>query len=230
MSFTESKNVCPARENNTDSDYNKALVLLRSNTPEQILDVQLPYYKYLQLEKAFSTLYPESGTIGEKNYPSLSYDSGTGTVIVVTVPGNVHEAGVYRININIIGYAENYLSAHSPQSLDSIVPLGPTTLRDFHGLFAKCVKQADGGVKKMVMVVVEVGGIFILVCIDESPYFKMPSAEYDDIQDLEAEIVVMDESMTATLESNLLLHRIAPFVYRHHKWAGQLRTAFRETG
>ncbi|KAK9327578.1 hypothetical protein V1520DRAFT_348455 [Lipomyces starkeyi] len=204
----------------------------------------------------FSTLNPESGTIGEKSYPSLSYDSGTETVTVVTVPGNVHEAGVYQINLEILGYAKNYLSTHSPQSLVSIVPLGSTTMRDFHGFFAKCVKQADGGVryttrqgKRMVTVVFEVGAserykklcrdkeiwihglgvkVFILVCINESPQFKMPSAEYDDIQDLEAEIALMDESMTATLESNLLLHGIDPFVYRRHKWAGQLRTAFIE--
>ncbi|KAK9345787.1 hypothetical protein V1522DRAFT_392157 [Lipomyces starkeyi] len=42
MSFTESKDGDPAREDNTDSDYYKAVALLRSNTPEQILDVQLP--------------------------------------------------------------------------------------------------------------------------------------------------------------------------------------------
>ncbi|KAK9343567.1 hypothetical protein V1522DRAFT_423942 [Lipomyces starkeyi] len=94
MSFTESKDVSPAREHSTDSDYNKALALLRSNTPEQILDIQLPYSKYLQLEKAFSRLNPESGTVAEKSYPSLSYNSGTETVTVVTVPSNVHEAGV----------------------------------------------------------------------------------------------------------------------------------------
>ncbi|KAK9427111.1 hypothetical protein V1505DRAFT_381266 [Lipomyces doorenjongii] len=254
MSFTE--NASPAREDNTDSDYNKALTLLKSNTPEQILDAQLPYSKFLQLEKAFSTLNPESGTIGEKSYPSLSYDSGTETVTVVTVPSNVHEAGVYLINVEIIGYAKNYLSTHSPQSLVSIVPLGSTTMRGFHAPFAKCVKQPDGGVryinrkgKNMVTVVVEVGAserykklcrdkdiwihglgvkVFILGCVNESPQFKMPSAEYDDIQDLEAEIALMDESMAATLESNLLLNRIAPFVYRRHKWGGQLRTAFFE--
>ncbi|ODQ74078.1 hypothetical protein LIPSTDRAFT_2085 [Lipomyces starkeyi NRRL Y-11557] len=72
MSFTESKNASPARDDNTDSEYNKALALLRSNTPEQILDVQLPYTKYLQLERAFSTLNPESGTIGEKRYWSTT--------------------------------------------------------------------------------------------------------------------------------------------------------------
>ncbi|KAK9314187.1 hypothetical protein V1524DRAFT_382477 [Lipomyces starkeyi] len=256
MSFTESKNVSPAREDNTDFNYNKALALLRSNTPEQILDIQLPYSKYMQLEKAFSRLNPESGTIAEKSYPSLSYDSGTETVTVVTVPSNVHEAGVYQINFDIIGYARNYLSTHSPQSKNSIVPFGSTTTRGFHGLFANCVKQPDGGVRHitrqddMVTVVIEVGAserytklcrdkdiwidglgvkVFILVCINESPQFKMPSAEYDmDIEDPEAEVILMRESMAATLESNLLLNRIAPFVYRRQKWGGQLRTAFIE--
>ncbi|KAK9344903.1 hypothetical protein V1522DRAFT_383687 [Lipomyces starkeyi] len=257
MSFTESKNVSPAREDNTDSDYNKALALLKSNTPEQILDVQLPYSKFLQLENAFSTLSPESGTIAEKSYPSLSYVGGTETVTVVTVPNNAHEAGVYQINLEIIGYAENYLSTHSPQSVDSIVPLGSTTTRDFRGPFAKSVKQPDGGViyvtrataKQKVTVVVEVGAseryqklcrdkdiwihglgvkVFILMCINESPQFKMPYAEYDGSQDLEAEIALMDESVTATLQLNLLLNRIAPFIYRRHNWAGQLKQTFIE--
>ncbi|KAK9352736.1 hypothetical protein V1523DRAFT_434143 [Lipomyces doorenjongii] len=49
MSLTESKDPSSAREDDTDSDYNKALALLRSNTLEQILDVQLPYSKYLEL-------------------------------------------------------------------------------------------------------------------------------------------------------------------------------------
>ncbi|KAK9483905.1 hypothetical protein V1527DRAFT_238156 [Lipomyces starkeyi] len=256
MSFTESKDVSPVWEDNTDSDYNKALALLRSNTPEQILDIQVPYSKYLQLEKAFSTLNPESGTAAEKSYPSLSYDSGTETVTVVTVPNNVHEAGVYQINLEIIGYAQNYLSTHSPQSRVRIVPLGSTTMRGFHGPFAKCVKQADGGVRyltrqgdSMVTVVIEVGAsesynklcrdrdiwihglgvkVFILVCVNESPQFKRPSAEYEHIEDLEAEIALMKESIVETVELNLLLNHIAPFVYRGHKWAGQLSTAFIE--
>ncbi|KAK9431748.1 hypothetical protein V1505DRAFT_354686 [Lipomyces doorenjongii] len=49
MSLTESKDPSSAREDDMDSDYNKALALLRSNTLEQILDVQLPYSKYLEL-------------------------------------------------------------------------------------------------------------------------------------------------------------------------------------
>ncbi|KAK9363206.1 hypothetical protein V1504DRAFT_386120, partial [Lipomyces starkeyi] len=215
------------------------------------LDVQQPYSKFLQLEKAFSTLNPESGTIAEKRYWSTTRIF----VSTTTVTSNVHEAGVYRINHEINTYAENYLSTHSPQSMDSIVPLGSTTMRGFHGPFAKCVKQPDGGVRHitrqddMVTVVNEVGAserykklcrdkdiwidglgvkVFILVCINESPQFKMPSAEYEHIEDPEAEVILMKESMAGTLESNLLLNRIAPFVYRRHKWGGQLRTAFLE--
>ncbi|KAK9483136.1 hypothetical protein V1527DRAFT_498651 [Lipomyces starkeyi] len=177
MSFTESKNDSPAREDNTL-------------------------------------------TIFVSSYPSLSYDSGPETVAVVIVPSNVHEAGVYRINT----YAENYLSAHSPQSMDSIVPLGSTTMRGFH---------PDGGVRHitrqddMVTVVNEVGAserykklcrdkdiwidglgvkVFIVVCINESPLFKMPSAEYEHIEDPEAEVILMKESMAGMLESNLLLN------------------------
>ncbi|KAK9387646.1 hypothetical protein V1515DRAFT_599769 [Lipomyces mesembrius] len=98
-------------------------------------------------------------------------------------------------------------------------------MRDFHGPFAESVKQADGGVrynserKRNVTVVVEVGAserykklcrdkdiwihglgvkVFILVCVNESPQLKMPSAEYDDIEDLEAEIALMDDIMGPT--------------------------------
>ncbi|ODQ73748.1 hypothetical protein LIPSTDRAFT_2972 [Lipomyces starkeyi NRRL Y-11557] len=56
----------------------------------------------------------------------------------------------------------------------------------------------------------------------------MPSTEYEHIEDPEAEVILMKECMAGTLESNLLLNRIAPFVYRRHKWGGQLRTAFIE--
>ncbi|KAK9483362.1 hypothetical protein V1527DRAFT_413452 [Lipomyces starkeyi] len=256
MSFTESKDVSPVREHNTNSDYNKALALLRSNTPEQILDVQLPYSKYLQLEKAFSKLNPDSDTAAEKSYPSLSYNSCTETVTVVTVPSNVHEAGVYQINIDIIGYSQNYLSTRSPLTKVRIVPLGSTTMRGFHGTFAKSAKQTDGGViylnrngDAVVTVALEVGKseryeklcrdkdiwidglgvkVFILVCVNESPQFKRSSTEYEHIEDVEAEIALMKESMAATLESNLLLTHITPFVYRRRTWAGALSTAFIE--
>ncbi|KAK9312495.1 hypothetical protein V1524DRAFT_439055 [Lipomyces starkeyi] len=39
----------------------------------------------------------------------------------------------------------------------------------------------------------------------------MPSAEYENIEDLEAEVILMKESMAARLESNLLHNRIAPY-------------------
>ncbi|KAK9357505.1 hypothetical protein V1504DRAFT_464370, partial [Lipomyces starkeyi] len=51
---------------------------------------------------------------------------------------------------------------------------------------------------------------------------------YEHIEDLETEIALMKESMVETVELNLLLNHIAPFVYRGHKWAGQLSTAFIE--
>ncbi|KAK9342852.1 hypothetical protein V1522DRAFT_414922 [Lipomyces starkeyi] len=53
-------------QDNTDSDYYKARALLRSNTPEQILEFQPPSSKFLQLENAFSTLSPQSGIILNK--------------------------------------------------------------------------------------------------------------------------------------------------------------------
>ncbi|KAK9321596.1 hypothetical protein V1517DRAFT_326088 [Lipomyces orientalis] len=58
MPVMESTSSAP--DKGMDANYYRALDLLKSNPPEGRLDVQLPRTKYLQLEKAFLKLYPES--------------------------------------------------------------------------------------------------------------------------------------------------------------------------
>ncbi|KAK9235915.1 hypothetical protein V1525DRAFT_458071, partial [Lipomyces kononenkoae] len=89
-----STNISSAQDKGMDANYNRALNLLKSNPPEQTLDLQLPRAKYLQLENAFLKLYPESL---ELRYPSLSYNSFTETVTVVTAPANIHESAASGI-------------------------------------------------------------------------------------------------------------------------------------
>ncbi|KAK9237100.1 hypothetical protein V1525DRAFT_388845 [Lipomyces kononenkoae] len=142
------------------TNYTRALNLVKSNPPEQTLDVQLPRAKYLQLENAFYKLYPESL---ELRYPSLSYDSFTETVTVVTAPAYIHESAVGDLNVAISAYAEQYLSTYSEELASSTGNCGSTTTRRFRGAFEGSRTQPDGGVRyksldgQKVTVVVEVG-------------------------------------------------------------------------
>ncbi|KAK9357490.1 hypothetical protein V1504DRAFT_436684 [Lipomyces starkeyi] len=78
------------------SGYDKALSLL--SPPEQILDITLPYSKYLQLEKAYSRIKLEADISEDQRYPYLSYNSFTNTASVVTVPSSLHEQAAQEIS------------------------------------------------------------------------------------------------------------------------------------
>ncbi|KAK9252547.1 hypothetical protein V1507DRAFT_461064 [Lipomyces tetrasporus] len=75
------------------SNYNKAFTLLKENTPEQRLDVQLPYDKFSQLDEAFSELKSAEGISEDQRYPSLAYNSFTETVTLVP---RLSEHGQYK--------------------------------------------------------------------------------------------------------------------------------------
>jgi hypothetical protein len=53
------------------SNYNEAFTLLKENTPEQRLDVQLPYETFLQLDQAFSELKSVEGISEDQRYVRL---------------------------------------------------------------------------------------------------------------------------------------------------------------
>ncbi|KAK9234945.1 hypothetical protein V1525DRAFT_24291 [Lipomyces kononenkoae] len=235
-----------------DVNYSRALNLLKSNPPEQRLDLQLPRAKYLQLENAFFKLYPESL---ELRYPSLSYNSFTETVTVVTAPANIHESAASAISSVIEADAKQYLSTYSRELASSILGYGSTTTTDFSDAFEGSRKQPDGGVRyksvdgNQITVVVELGfsenyaslcrskdtwidghgiNVFILVCLTETPRFKNPTTVYDDIRDVDDATDEMETSINETLRLNLSNNRHALFLYRGHKWAGEMREAFIE--
>ncbi|KAK9319824.1 hypothetical protein V1517DRAFT_376163 [Lipomyces orientalis] len=250
MPVMESKDASCAPDKGIDANYNRALNFLKSNPPEGRLDVQLPRTKYLQLEKAFLKLYPESL---ELRYPSLSYDSFTETVTVVTCPGNIHESAALGLLNPMVADAEQYLSTHSLAS--RILDYGSTTTKNFEGEFEGSTKQPDGGVRykyldgNKVTVVLEAGfsedynslcrskdmwinghgvNVYILLCLTEKPRFKNPTTEYGDIEDVKAAITLMESSMNETLGLNLSNNRHVQFLYRGHKWAGELKDVFIE--
>ncbi|KAK9244028.1 hypothetical protein V1506DRAFT_542712 [Lipomyces tetrasporus] len=250
MPVMESKDASSEPDKGMDANYNRALNLLKSNPPEGRLDIQLSHAKYLQLEKAFFKLYPESL---ELRYPSLSYDSFTETVTVVTCPANIHESAALDICPKIVEYACDYLSTYGRGS--AIQYYGSTTTNGFGGAFEGSTKQPDGGVRygfldgDKIAVVLEAGfsedytslcrskdmwidghgvNVFILLCLNERPRFKNPTTEYGDIGDVEAAIALMKNSINETLGLNLSNNRHALFLYRTHKWAGELKDVFIE--
>ncbi|KAJ8103591.1 hypothetical protein POJ06DRAFT_284426 [Lipomyces tetrasporus] len=85
MSVTESQAV---------SNYNEAFTLLKENSPEQRLDIQLPYENISE----------------DQRYPSLTYNSLTQTVTVVTSPGSIHEGAARWIDSEIRELVKAYLS------------------------------------------------------------------------------------------------------------------------
>ncbi|KAJ8098026.1 hypothetical protein POJ06DRAFT_297130 [Lipomyces tetrasporus] len=217
-----------------DANYNSALNLLKINPPEGRLDVQLPRAKYLQLENAFLKLYPEHL---ELRYPSLSYDSFTETVTVVTCPGNIHESAALGLLNPIVADVRQYLSTYSLAS--RILDYGSTTTNNFQGKFEGSRKQPDGGAgfsedykslcrSKDMWIDGHGVNVYILLCLTETPRFKNPTTEYRDIGDVKAAIDLMESSMSETLGLNLSNNRHALFLYRGHKWAGELKDVFIE--
>ncbi|KAK9320241.1 hypothetical protein V1517DRAFT_329937 [Lipomyces orientalis] len=217
-----------------DANYNRALNLLKSNPPEGRLDIQLPRAKYLQLEKAFSKLYPESL---ELRYPSLSYDSFTETVTVVTCPGNIHESAALSICSKIVEYADECLSAHGEELASTIGFYGSTTTRSFRGAFEGSTKQPDGGVRYIYSgsskVTVAVGVGF---SEDYRGLCKMCGSMVTALMSLSWSVLLRNRgsrilvlstgiSEIETLDLNLSNNRHALCLYRGHKWAGELKDA-----
>ncbi|KAK9319219.1 hypothetical protein V1517DRAFT_355291 [Lipomyces orientalis] len=207
-----------------DANYNRALNLLKSNPPEGRLDVQLPRTKYLQLEKAFLNILV--GFLVSKianrfryyRYPSLSYDSFTETVTVVTCPGNIHESAALELLGPILADAKEYLSTYCEFEGSTKQPDGGESYVGMAGLCRSKDMWIDGhGVN-----------VYMLLCPTEKPRFKNPTAEYGDIGDVKAAVDLMKSSMNETLDLNLSNNHHALVLYRGHKWAGELKDGFVE--
>ncbi|KAK9234807.1 hypothetical protein V1525DRAFT_437481 [Lipomyces kononenkoae] len=238
MSVTDSKVL---------SNFNDSFTLIKENVPEQRLDIQLPYEKFLELDAAFSEMKSEAGISEEKRYPSLAYNSLTETVTVTTTPAGIHEGAARRIETEIISFAENYLSTHSPHSEGPIGQSGSTTMYFGQGGYHRSYVSHH---TRNLMVAIEVGtsekysklcadkdmwingkgvNVVILICINESPRFRFPAAaRYRDIVNAEAEIDVMGQTVDDIAESNAAQDLYGPLRYKDHKWVGKLNDAFIE--
>ncbi|KAK9242649.1 hypothetical protein V1506DRAFT_571139 [Lipomyces tetrasporus] len=238
------------------SNYNEAFTLLKENTPEQRLDVQLPYETFLQLDQAFSELKSAEGISEDQRYPSLAYNSLTQTVTVVTCPSNIHEGAAGWIEYNIFTYIDNYLTTRSPHTRRNISMSRSTTQHFGRGGYTRSRKEPDGGfiyktrfrANKM-MIAIEVGtsetydrllddkdmwingkgvNVVILVCFEESPRFRNPNTQYTNIAGVNAELETMAQSLAETVEANIARGYYGPLEYRDHTWVGELNKAFIE--
>ncbi|KAK9431756.1 hypothetical protein V1505DRAFT_420496 [Lipomyces doorenjongii] len=238
------------------SNYNAAFTLLKENPLEQRLDVQLPYEKFVQLDAAFSELKLAVGISEDQKYPSLTYNSLTQTVTVVTAPSGIHEAAARWIDFGMWQYVNAYLSTRSPHTLQNIRPTGSTT-EHFPDLYARSRKEPDGGFiyspldgEDKVTIVYEVGyseaygkllddkdiwihgkgvNVFILISFKETPRFAYPAAPgYRDITDSRAERSAMSRTVGRAAQLNIQQGCYGPLRYRDHTWAGELKEAFIE--
>ncbi|KAK9357119.1 hypothetical protein V1504DRAFT_399150 [Lipomyces starkeyi] len=252
MSATVSKDTPPVMDDTIISEYEEVFKLLTENPPEQILDVQVPYSKYNQMEAAFSRIKADKSISEDQRYPFLEYNNLTETVTVVTVPNSVHEVAVYELNFDIMAGANDYLSEHALGLVDRILPLGSTTTTDFDGDYANSSKQPDGGIiystigADCLTIAIEVGlsqsykslcdakdmwinghhvKVCILVCINESPRFKTPTSAYDDIEDVRTEIAIMRQSAVEPMGWYESHGYYGPIFYRGHRWTGEMAEA-----
>ncbi|KAK9495398.1 hypothetical protein V1508DRAFT_348590, partial [Lipomyces doorenjongii] len=238
------------------SNYNAAFTLLKENPLEQRLDVQLPYEKFVQLDAAFSELKSAEGISDNQKYPSLTYNSLTQTVTVVTAPSGIHEAAARWIDLGMWQYVNDYLSTRSPDTLQNIRPIGSTTMH-FSGLYGRSRKEPDGGFvhapvdsEGKVTIVYEVGysdayskllddkdiwihgkgvNVFVLMSFKETPRFAYPATpSYRDITDSRAERAAMSRIMGRTAQLNVEQGYYGPLRYRDHVWAGELKEVFIE--
>ncbi|KAK9321609.1 hypothetical protein V1517DRAFT_325896 [Lipomyces orientalis] len=252
MSVALSKDKSPGLEKNWISEFDKALNLLKSNAPEERLDIHMPYSQYLKLEESWSKI--KSDTCSEdKSYPRLSYNSVTETVTVVTVPKDLHEVAASELRRQIMNGIVEYLSHHSPESLGRIVDAGSSDVRGSSGGYEHSVKQADGLFKYLgpgagrATVAFEVGfsqnygslldnkdmwiqgchaKACVLMCLNECPRFRNPTEPFENIGDVPAEKAAMNRhaNATAPLDGSYF----PQISYRDHIWAGGVTEAFIE--
>ncbi|KAK9319834.1 hypothetical protein V1517DRAFT_331280 [Lipomyces orientalis] len=252
MSVALSKDKSPGPDENWISEFDKALNLLKSNAPEQRLDIHMPYSQYLKLEESWSKV--KSDTCSEdKSYPRLSYNSVTETVTVLTVPKNLHEVAASELRFQIMSGIREYLSHHSPESLGRIVDAGSSDVRGSSGGYEHSVTQADGLFQyrgdggNPATVAFEAGfsqnydsllhnkdmriqgchaKACVLICLNESPRFRNPTEPFENIGDVAAEKAAMNRHADATAQ---LDGSYFPQInYRDHIWAGGVTEAFIE--
>ncbi|KAK9337641.1 hypothetical protein LIPSTDRAFT_244102 [Lipomyces starkeyi NRRL Y-11557] len=244
------------KDKNDMSNYAKALHLLKNNTPEQRLDVHLPYSMYLDLQKSWSKFKEEMDIREDQRYPRLSYNSLDQVATVVTIQRALHEVAAYEFSVEVRTGVREYLSSRSPQECSRIVGTGSTTKRSTHGKYAKSSKEPDGSffyddddAGLVLRVVIEAGHsehygrllrdkdmwmkgmnakTVVLICLKESPTFKNPHTAYEDFEDVDLEVVRMKQHIRKVRQTNIEQGFYGPLEYRNHRWFGQMSDAFIE--
>ncbi|KAJ8103596.1 hypothetical protein POJ06DRAFT_284436 [Lipomyces tetrasporus] len=209
------------------SNYNEAFTLPKENTPEQRLDVQLPYDKFLQWDQAFSELKSAEGISEDQRYPSLEYNNFPETVTVVTCPSSIHEGSARWIDSEIKEFIKGYLSTRSPHTLRNILHSGSTTQSFGHGEYTRSRKEPveDSSTSETYGKVLDdkdiwINGkgvnVVILLCFTESPRFRNPDTRYSNIAGVRAEKLAVGQSLVETVETNIALEYYGPLEYMDH--------------
>ncbi|KAK9258303.1 hypothetical protein V1519DRAFT_478636 [Lipomyces tetrasporus] len=195
------------------SNYNEAFTLPKENTPEQRLDVQLPYDKFLQWDQAFSELKSAEGISEDQRYPSLEYNNFPETVTVVTCPSSIHEGSARWIDSEIKEFIKGYLSTRSPHTLRNILHSGSTTQSFGHATSETYGKVLDD---KDIWINGKGVNVVILLCFTESPRFRNPDTRYSNIAGVRAEKLAVGQSLVETVETNIALEYYGPLEYMDH--------------
>ncbi|KAK9433456.1 hypothetical protein V1505DRAFT_362707 [Lipomyces doorenjongii] len=153
--------------------------------------------------------------------------------------------------------ARDYLSSHGADAslVRRVHNAGSTTFKGAYGSYSRSKKQADGTIvytpldgRSKIMIAIEVGysqdytalcrnkdqwiegrhvKVCVLVCLDESPWFRNPGTLNESVGDVEAEMEKMCSSITAMIRDQPQDY-YGSIVYRDHKWVGDLMEAFIE--
>ncbi|KAK9344074.1 hypothetical protein V1522DRAFT_445733 [Lipomyces starkeyi] len=256
-SVTLSTDMSPVRDEKERSDYDQALYLLENNPPEQRFDFHLPYSQYLKLEECWSKIKSARNISEDQKYkpltcicfqivaynfnivgtPILAYNSCAEYVTVITVPRDLFAAGFY-LGKTILAGAEEHLSSHAANAIlaSRIVYVGSTTTT---GSFDGTLKYKRAGAMHEIMIAIEFGykmrwidgqhkKVCILVCLDESPRFRNPGTQHENVGDVIGECKAVAQAVAETVERDTSLGYYGHIEYQGHTWVGNLKEAFIE--
>ncbi|KAK9321773.1 hypothetical protein V1517DRAFT_325615 [Lipomyces orientalis] len=241
-------------DNNSSWNYAKALDLLKKNPPEQRIDFQLPYSRYMKLVESWSRFKVEANILEDPKYPRLSYNPVEQIATVVTIQRALHEMAAVEFGFLITLLVREYLGNHKPDEKRRILTSGSTTRTGTHGKYAKSSNEPDGSFMyadkdhgRVLQLVTEVGfsehyaallrdkdmwiqghdlKAVVLICVKESPRFEKPKAAYE-IKNLDVELATMRESNTV-MQRNMEGEIYGPIEYHGHRWFGKFSDAFLE--
>ncbi|KAK9239816.1 hypothetical protein V1525DRAFT_424270 [Lipomyces kononenkoae] len=215
---TSSVDMSPSKVENAVSDFDTALDLLENNTPEQRLDLHMPYSRYLELEECWSEIKSARYISEDQKYPSLAYNSVAEIVTVITVPRDLYEGGASDLVRIILDGAQKYLFSHGADvNLIQRIRDAGAPHRKAAAPMPGAKRTAEGG---QTMITIEVGftenyaflcedknfwilgqhvDICILVCIEESPKFRNPRTPSETFADVDVEVATTMQNVAAEL-------------------------------